>query len=263
MTTNIGTTSGETAHASAAFEPPVIGQPEARGRRSRGWFRALSAWLVVLLLVAGSVVGGRALVRQRQEPPASLAVADVLLVAEPVPVGPGDAVSSAVVSAVVVREGQRVAVGQRLATVRFAEVLRGDRTIPAHTKWLFAPKDAVVVSVDRTPGAVVRPGEQVLSLYFPDELAFHAAVSIADLDSLRVGMSATVEGPGLLSPVPATVSRVMPELGDVPDSGRVLVALVPHDAADVERLVPGLPFEATVDLTSAPPGAPAVTDTGA
>lgn len=261
--TNTGTPMGDTTPVPLDVQATQSSPPGPGPRRRGGRLRALSAWLIVLLLVPGAAVGARALVRERQQPPTTLSATEVRLVAESFPLGPGDAVSPAVVSTVVVRAGEEVAAGEPLATVRFAQSVRGARTIPAYTKSLVAPRDAVVVAVERTPGTVVRPGEQVLSLYFPDELAFHATVSIVDLQSLKVGMTATIEGPGLTAPIDAAVGRVIPTLGDGPEAGRALVALIPRDPADVRSLVPGLPFNAVVDLTSAPPGAPPVTDSGA
>jgi multidrug resistance efflux pump len=228
--------------------------------RRSGRLRALSAWLIVILLIAGAVVGVPALVRQRREPPAALALGDAVLVGESVPVGPADATASAVVSVVTVRAGEAVQTGQRLATVRFPEVLRGNRTIPAVTRAVTAPKDGVVVAVDRKPGSVVRPGEPVVSLYFPDELAFQTSVPVEQLADLRVGMTATIEGPGLTTPIEVIVGRVVPELDGIQDTEHVVLALLPRTGADVRRLVPGLPFSATVDLTSAPSAAPLVAD---
>lgn len=228
--------------------------------RRSGRLRAWSAWLIVILLVAGAAIGVPALVRQRREPPAAMSLGDAVLVGESVPVGPADATASAVVSAVTVRAGDAVQTGQRLAMVRFPEVLRGNRTIPAVTRAVTAPKDAVVVAVDRKAGSVVRPGEPVVSLYFPDELAFQTTVPIEQLADLRVGMTATIEGPGLSTPLEVAVGRVVPDLDEVPDPEHVVLALLPHNGADVRRLVPGLAFTATVDLTSAPSAAPLVAD---
>jgi multidrug resistance efflux pump len=231
--------------------------------RRSGRLRAWSAWLIAILLVAGAAYGVPVLVRRRQEPPATMDLGGAVLVAMTVPVGPADATASAVVSAVTVRAGEPVRSGQRLAMVRFPAVLRGNRTIPAQTRPVTAPKDAVVVTVDRMAGSIVRPGEPVVSLYFPDDLAFHTTVPVEQIEDLRVGMTATVEGPGLSAPLQVAVGRVVPQLDEVSDADNVVVALLPRTGDDVRRLVPGLPFSATVDLTSAPSGAPQVADVAA
>jgi hypothetical protein len=109
---------------------------------------------------------------------------------------------------------------------------------------------------------VIRPGDPVATLYDPRTLTFEVAVPARTLQHLRIGMVVTITGSGADKPIRARVDHVVPRVGtDAQASPDVLtVVLVPEQGVSVSRFVPGLPFEATVDTTSAA-GAPAAVDT--
>lgn len=234
--------------------------PAPRQRKREGAGRTFSAWLIVIGLVAGAVAGGKYVVEERQKPPTSMALSSVVLSAAGIPVGPADA---AVVLTTEVAPGDRVREGQVLATLQLAGSLRGDEAVSEEPQKVFAPTDAVVVSIDGHPGSVVRAGEPVVTLYAPEDLAFTTSVTVDQLENLRVGMTGVVHGPAGGEGIPVEIQGIAPKLGANADLGHLDLRLLPVDPTSVAGLVPGLPFEATVDLTSAPGGAGPVVDSAA
>jgi multidrug resistance efflux pump len=220
-----------------------------RGRRS--W----TAWLVLIAVLAAAGYGGYRLVDHRIAASSQVSLNDVVLAAEPMPVGSPDA---AVVSSVAVSAGESVRAGATLAVIQLTSPADGTE----QTVELTAPTAARVVGVDAQPGSVVRAGESVVTLYDPQLLTFQTKLTIADVEDLAVGMTATISGPGLSDPVKATVQRVVPVMGETSaDTATMTVVLVPVDPSSVAQLVPGVPLRGTLDTTSSDGGS--VLDAGA
>jgi hypothetical protein len=213
---------------------------------SRSW----TSWLAILLIVAAAVVGGRYLVDQRTRPATTMKLGSVVLNAQQIPIGPGDV---ATVSSVQVAVGDVLTAGETIAHILYPA---GAGT-PAHTALLPAPTDGVVVSIDAPAGSVVRSGLPVVTEYSSASLDFIAPVAVKRAQNLRLGMSVSVDGPGLSDPIAATVGAVQASLnGNQPNI--VNVILTPKRVADVRDLVPGLAFQATVNLVDYPRGASTV-----
>jgi len=226
--------------APAPVDPPRAHRAPAKKRTRRSW----TAWLLLLLVLGGAGYGGYRLVDQRVAASSQLALDRVVLTAVPVPVGSPDA---AVVSTVGVAAGQAVTAGTELAVIRLTAT---DGVTDEVT--LTAPADGTVVTVDAQPGSVVRAGESVVTLYDPTAMTFETQVPVEDVEGLAAGMTASISGPGLSSPVQATVDRVVPVIGGAGDTTTTMtVVLVPVDPAGVAALVPGVPLRGTLDTTSA------------
>ena len=166
---------------------------------------------------------------------------------------------AAVVSAVQVVAGQSVPAGAELATIRLTAT---DGVTDEVT--LTAPDVGTVVTVDAQPGSVVRAGESVVTLYDPAAMTFETQVPVEDVEGLAAGMTASISGPGLTSPVQATVDRVLPVIdgGGTPTT-TLTVVLVPVDPTSVAQLVPGVPLRGTLDTTSGAVDGHSVLDAGA
>jgi multidrug resistance efflux pump len=226
------------AERSARAEDPLNAQP--RGRRN--W----TAWLLVLLIVAAAVVGGRYLIERRHREATAMILDSAVLGAQQIPVGPADA---ATVASVQVVAGDIVRAGQTLAQLSLPASAAGNA--PANSGVLVAPADGVVVTIDRPAGSVVKAGEPVVTEYASASLTFLATVSVSRAQKLKVGMAVSISGPGLTNSIKATVGAAQPKLdGSAPNV--VDLKLIPANLADVRGLVPGLAFRATVTLTGYP-----------
>lgn len=232
-------------------EPPHAHRAPARKRTRRSW----TAWLLLLIVLGGAGYGGYRLVDQRVSAASQLGLDSVVLTAVPVPVGSPDA---AVVSTVAVTAGQSVTAGTALAVI---QLTASDGVTNEVT--LTAPTSGSVVTVDAQPGSVVRAGEPVVTLYDPTTMTFQTQLSVEDVEGLETGMAASISGPGLSEPVPATVDRVVPviEAAGTPTT-TMTVVLVPVDPDAITALVPGVPLRGTLDTTSGD-GASSVLDAGA
>lgn len=230
-------------------------EPAARPRRSR--LRAVRTFVVVVALLVAAAVGGTYLTRERLDARAFVDLGTAVLTAEAVPVGTADA---GVVIKLLVAEQDNVTAGQNLAQVRLTA--DGTSTEP-RTQVLRAPTTGTVSAVNVAAGEIARAGEPVITLYDQAKLTFHADVPVEQLRLLRLGMAASIEGPGLDRPISATLSRVLPMVGSsdpLTATDRLTVVLAPNpgDASTVRTLVPGLQFTATVDTNTAADGIPAV-----
>jgi multidrug resistance efflux pump len=235
-----------------AAEPETTPAPP-RGTRLRRVARVVRTTLVVLLLLAAATAGGGYVVRQRVAERAMVDAGSAVLTADPVMVGSADA---GVVAHTMVAERDSVTAGQLLAKVTLT-ANGGDKPPVQEIR---APSAGVVTQI-LDPGAVARAGEPVAVLYDPAKLRFTVTVPVETLRKLRLGMHASVRGPGLPGAVPATLAAVKPEVdGSAGSAGRLTVVLKPDPAAlaTVRTLVPGLLFTVTVDTTTAPNGTPAV-----
>ena len=210
---------------------------------------------MVVLIVGGAAFAAYGLIGWRLAGPGSATLETVVLDAPRLHIG---TTGSSEVETVEVAEGDLVAAGDLLAVVLLPSV----DGAPPQADSLVAPTDAVVVTVDQPAGSVVRAGEPVVTLYDPAALQFVATAPVETVTGLDVGMVAMVEGPGLPEPIPTTVRSVRVSRDGATTPDHLSVRLQPQDPADVSGLVPDLPFTATVDLRSAPEGAPSVVTVG-
>ena len=254
-------TSVTTQHdgAGPAEAPPAVPVPRSdRPRRPR--LAAVRTFLVVLVLLAVAGVGGTSIALERLHARAFVALGGAVLTAEEVRVG---APELAVVTDIQVAEQRRVTAGQPLATVKPTFGVLGAAPEP---QVLRAPMDGTVLSVKAVVGGVAVPGEPVVTLYDQSRLTFQAEVPAKRLRGLRIGMRAALDSPVLDHGIGATLDHVVPRVGADARNGadRLIVVLVPDPAAlgTVEGLVPGLPFDVTVDTRTAAGTAPAVRSAG-
>lgn len=255
MTTTISlhgseSTSDEQVHDSS-HAPPDSPVTASGGGRIR---RALVPALVTVVMTAGAVTGGTALVRERLDARSRIELGRAVLSAASVDVGPTDA---AAVTDLAVTSQTKVHAGQELARLRLSGVPTAGRS---SVEVLRAPSDATVVAVHGSLGTTLRAGDPLVTLYDPEKLTFHVDVPVDKLRKLRVGMAVSVNGPGMDRPVATTVDSVVPRVGADATSAPDLLTVVlhPDDPAQVRSMVPGLPFTATVDTDSAQDGTPAL-----
>lgn len=220
--------------------------------------RAWTAWVLVAVILVGAGFGARYILQARQQAARSVFLNSVVLEAQQLPVGPADA---ATVAAVQVAAGDVVQTGQTLAQLTLPSSATVATDSGGNSSVLLAPTDGVIVSVSHPAGSVVKAGEAVVTEYASSSLSFLATVAVRHAQKLRIGMGASVDGPGLSEPIEATVGAAQPNLaGSTPDV--IEVTLIPRQLSDVEKLIPGLGFRATVALTSAPKDAAPVLGVG-
>jgi hypothetical protein len=223
--------------------------------RWRRVLRALRTFAIVLLLLGAAGAGGLTIARDRLDARAYQDLGGAVLTAPPVPVG---ASSAATVGAVYATEQSHVMAGQALADVNVESA--SGRT---ETQTLRAPSAGTVLQVNLGKGGVAGPGQAIVTLYDPAKLTFQVKVDASSLRHLRLGMTTYLTGPGLAHQIRTRLDHVIPQVGnDAFSSGdRLTVVLVPKPA-DVGTLVPGLSFDATVDLRTAPGSVSAVNSAG-
>ncbi|OLB77320.1 MAG: hypothetical protein AUI14_16425 [Actinobacteria bacterium 13_2_20CM_2_71_6] len=255
MTTNLVQNPGGPAPPDGPDGPDA--QTPQRPRRSL--LRKLRTAVIVLALLAAEATGGTYLVQQRLAARAFVSLGDAVLTAEAVPVGSADA---GVVTELLVAEQTKVGAGQELARIR----LTANGTSGPQTQVLRAPTPGTVSAVNVAVGSVARAGEPVVTLYDQDKLTFQVKVPVDRLRQLRLGMTASISGPGLDHRVFATLDHVVPRVGEGPltDTDQLTVVLVPvaGDIGKVRTLVPGLQFTAVVDTKTAVGATPAVNRAG-
>jgi multidrug resistance efflux pump len=258
-----------TQHAEQQLpERPAPAASAGGGRR----MAAVRTFLVTVLLLAGAGAGGTYLVTHRLAASAFVTLDEAVLTADALPVG---ATAAGVVTDVLVTGQTRVAAGQELTRVRLAADPTGARKQPT-TETLRAPVPGTISTVDVALGGVVGAGEPVVTLYDHTHLSFHAKATEEELKGLRLGMTASITGPGLDRPVVAALDHVEPKVGTDPLADAPLtedqkatheqltVVLVPRtDNVDrVSTLVPGLRFAADIDTNTAVGRTPAVNSVG-
>jgi hypothetical protein len=226
--------------------------------RLRGFLRGLRTAVIVAVLLAAAVLGGTKIAQDRLADRAYLELGNAVLTAQPVPVG---VTMAGAVTQVAVAPQRQVSAGAELARVR----VTGPDGDP-ETQVLKAPVPGVVSEINVAAGGAATPGQPILTLYDPARLMFQAKASVDDLRRLRLGMHATLAAEDGGESVPARLDRVEPQVGrGAPGGGTddrgFTVVFVPDKSAvpEVRKLVPGLPFTATVDTKTAPDGTPAVT----
>jgi multidrug resistance efflux pump len=236
-------------------ENPESLSPPPPSRPPRLWnWKKWRARLVVVLMIAATVAGGRWLADSRGGAIEQFDLGTVTLTAQAIPV---ESSQSGQVSAVRVAPQQHVTRGQQVGTM-VVSTTTATGTVKQTSVALTAPA-AGIVSGDPTPvGGIVQPGQPFVQLYDPAKLTLNAAVRVQDLPKLSVGMHATLRADGLQQPVEAVMQRVVPVVSDQTDNtgklattqSRLQLVLAPADPADVAGLIPGLRFTGTIDTSS-------------
>lgn len=122
---------------------------------------------------------------------------------------------------------------------------------------LRAPFDARFVSVDSLVGAVALPGTPVATVYDPSKMYVIVSVEPQLLEQLRRGMQVELKSDVIEEPVQGSVISAVPLLGTdhEPSSADLVNVRIRPDPQQIADFVPGIHFDAAVDLTSAPPDA--------
>ncbi len=119
------------------------------------------------------------------------------------------------------------------------------------------PFDARFVSVDTLVGGVVMPGTPVATIYDPSKMYVIVTVQPDTLELLRRGMRATLYSEVLGASITGEVISAVPLLGTdhEPTTADLVNIRIKPDAGSVADFVPGIRFDAAIDLMSAPPNA--------
>lgn len=189
-----------------------------------------------------------------------LIIRDGVLTAQPVPLAPPVA---SIVDQLYVDAGHLpngvLPAGTPIARLRTG----GQFADPAYVN-LTAPFDARFVSVDTLEGAVTQPGTPVATVFDPRKMYVVITVRPAQLERLRRGMRARLTSAVLDEPIDGTVVAAVPLLGtdQNPTTSTLVNVRIQPDGDSVRDLVPGLRFDASIDLDSAPDGAQPLVITG-
>jgi len=118
------------------------------------------------------------------------------------------------------------------------------------------PFDARFVSVDTLVGGVVMPGTPVATLYDPAQMYVIVTVQPELLDVMRRGMRARLVSEVAGVEIEGVVISAVPLLGTdhEPTTANLVNIRIKPDADAVADLVPGIRFDAIIDLASADPG---------
>ncbi len=119
------------------------------------------------------------------------------------------------------------------------------------------PFDARFASVDTLVGGVVMPGIPVATLYDPSQMYVIVTVRPELLDVMRRGMKAQLVSEVAGVAIDGVVISAVPLLGTdhEPTTANLVNIRIKPDAESVADLVPGIRFDAIIDLSSAPPDA--------
>ncbi len=125
------------------------------------------------------------------------------------------------------------------------------------TNEITVPFDARFVSVDTLVGGVVMPGTPVATLYDPSQMYVIVTVQPEFLDIMRRGMRAQLVSEVAGVNIEGEVISAVPLLGTdhEPTTANLVNIRIKPDPAAVADLVPGIRFDAIIDLASAAPGA--------
>ena len=123
------------------------------------------------------------------------------------------------------------------------------------TNEIRVPFDARFVSVDTLVGGVVMPGIPVATLYDPSQMYVIVTVRPELLDVMRRGMRARLISEVAGLEIDGVVISAVPLLGNdhEPTTANLVNIRIKPDADAVADLVPGIRFDAVIDLTSAGP----------
>lgn len=119
------------------------------------------------------------------------------------------------------------------------------------------PFDARFVSVDTLVGGVVLPGTPVATIYDPTKMYVIVSVRPELLDVMRRGMTARLISEVAGVEIEGEVISAVPLLGTdhEPTTANLVNVRIKPDPEGVADLVPGIRFDALIDLSSAPPNA--------
>lgn len=122
---------------------------------------------------------------------------------------------------------------------------------------IVVPFDARFVSVDTLAGGVVMPGVPVATLYDPSQMYVIVTVLPELLEVLRRGMRVTLVSDVVGTDISGEVISAVPLLGTDhnPTTANLVNIRIKPDTAAVADLVPGIRFDAHIDLSSAPANA--------
>lgn len=183
----------------------------------------------------------------------TVTVEDGVLTAQPVPLAPTDpsTVEELFVDATNPPDSVLPA-GTPIARLRGSQLNSSGSVVD-----LTVPFDARLASVDTLEGAITLPGTPVATVYDPRKMSVIVTVAPSTLDVLRQGMRAELHSPLLATPVDGTVVSAIPLLGTDydPTSTKLVNVRIKPDQERASDLVPGIRFDATIDLDSAPQGA--------
>lgn len=104
------------------------------------------------------------------------------------------------------------------AQVSAAEAARRSAATDLSDTRLTAPEDAIVDTRAREPGAIVQPGETVLTLAIPRPLRVRAYIAEPDLPRINPGMRVTVTADGATRPYKGVISWIAPKAEFTPKS---------------------------------------------
>jgi multidrug resistance efflux pump len=249
MTSVIDTTNPDpdTAHPRPEA-PDTTGTPPTKTR----FLRSARKWrsrAIVLLMVAAVGFGAYQLVQYQSARSANLALSDVELTAQPIPV---QASQSGVVTSVSVHAGDRVKSGQLLGATEVTTTNATGHAVITQ-QLLLAPRAGYVVNDPLTVGSTLQSGASFVEIYDPADLQLVTSVPLSYLPRVSAGMTAKLTAPGVSGEVTAVLQRAVPRVGtseqDVP-KGDLRLIFIATDDARVARLVPGLRFHGTIDTHS-------------
>ena len=229
--------------ADAAPDSP----PPSAGKNS--FFRGARKWrnrAIVLVMIAAAAFGAVQLINYQSARSAKLALGDVLLTSQPIPV---EASQPGLVTSVSVHAGDLVRDGQPLGTMDVTTTNAKGHAV-TDQQLLRAPRDGVVVDDPLTVGSTLQPGASFVQIYDPADLRLVTSVPLSYLPRISVGMTAELTAPGVPGVVTAVLQRAVPRVGtsdqDVPKGSLQLVFIASNDA-QVAKLIPGLRFHGTID----------------
>jgi multidrug resistance efflux pump len=227
--------------------PPAPPPPPKRTRNWKKW----RARLIVLVMLAGAVLGGARLTQARGDTIAQFDLGTVTLTGQPIPVASDQ---TGQVTAVDVRAQQPVEAGQKVGSIVVTKLTATGKERRERVA-LTAPVSGIVVSDPEPVGSILPLGQPFVTMYDPAQLKLSTTVRVEDLSQLAVGMVATLHTDGLDRPFEAVVQRAVPRLesatadpGRLPSgSDRLELVLVARRAGDLAALVPGRRFTGSVD----------------
>ncbi len=120
-----------------------------------------------------------------------------------------------------------------------------------------APFDARFVSIDTLVGGIVTPGTPVATVYDPSQMYVIITVQPELLDVMRRGMRANLHSDVAGVDIGGEVISAVPLLGTdhEPTTANLVNIRIKPDPGSVADLVPGIRFDAIIDLTSGAPDA--------
>lgn len=138
---------------------------------------------------------------------------------------------------------------------RLRTVTPEDDDVPMST--INMPFDGRIASVDLFTGAVSQPEAPVVTVYDPAFMYVVVTVSPSTLRRLRQGMRAELRSSLVPDAIAGTVVSAVPLLGNAvePADGDAVNVRIRPETDAVSALVPGIRFDASIDLDSAPDGA--------